>query len=324
MTQTGRYALASMSKRIFGLLFALTVLALPLLTACGDDDTASKTTNTVAVTSTTAPSTTVAATAVPTKIGGSMILATTTSTQDSGLLDVLVPMFKDQTGIDVKVIAVGTGAALQMGAQGNADAVLVHAPSAEKPFVDSGDLIEGKLVMHNDFILVGPPSDPAHVKQAKDLNSAMAAIAKTGPFISRGDNSGTNTEELNLWKAANIDPKTGVKDREETGQGMGNTLNVADQKDAYTLTDRATYLALKKNLKLEVMFEGAAPLLNVYHVYVVNPAKHSGVKTAQAEAFDNFMVAPATQQVINDFKKADYGQQLFIGDAGKSEDSLGK
>ncbi|MEO9255430.1 MAG: substrate-binding domain-containing protein [Tepidiformaceae bacterium] len=315
-----------MSKRIFGLLAVFAVLLLPLFAACGDDDSPAKSTATVQASATAASSPTVAAspTAVPTKIGGSMILATTTSTQDSGLLDVLVPMFKDQTGIDVKVIAVGTGAALQMGAAGNADGVLVHAPSAEKPFVDSGDLINGKLVMHNDFIIVGPASDPAHVKQAKDLNGALAAIAATGPFISRGDNSGTNTEELNLWKAANIDPKTGVKDREETGQGMGATLNVADQKSAYTLTDRATYLALKKNLKLEVMFEGAKSLLNIYHVYVVNPAKHPGLKTPQAQAFADFMVAPATQTVIDNFKKADYGQQLFVADAGKSEDSLGK
>ncbi len=253
-----------------------------------------------------------------------MILATTTSTQDSGLLDVLVPMFTKQTGTEVKVIAVGTGAALEMGAKGDADGVLVHAPASEKKYVDQGDLVDGKLVMHNDFVLVGPPSDPAHVKGSKDLNTAMAAIAATGPFISRGDDSGTNKAELQLWAAAGIDPKTGVKQREETGQGMGATLNVTDQKAAYTLTDRATYLALKKNLSLEIVFEGAKPLLNIYHVYVVNPAKHSGVKEAQARAFVAFMVSPETQQVIADFKKADYGQALFIADAGKSEDALGK
>jgi tungstate transport system substrate-binding protein len=306
-----------MSKRCFGIFTIVPVLVLLLVAACGDDSTP----NAASVASGT---TAASPAAVHPKIGGSMILATTTSTQDSGLLDVLIPMFKDQTGIDTKVIAVGTGAALQMAAKGDADGVLVHAPSAEKPFVDSGDLIDGKLVMHNDFILVGPPSDPARAKQAKDLNAALAAIAATGPFISRGDNSGTNTAELNLWKGANIDPKTGVKEREETGQGMGATLNVADQKSAYTLTDRATYLALKKNLSLQVVFEGAAPLLNVYHVYIVNPAKHDGVKEAQARAFVAFMVAPTTQTVIGDFKKAEYGQQLFIADAGKSEDSLGK
>jgi tungstate transport system substrate-binding protein len=234
-----------------------------------------------------------------------------------------MPLFSKQTGVEVKVIAVGTGAALQMAGKGDADAVLVHAPSSEKPFVDSGDLVEGKLVMHNDFVLVGPAADPAKVKAAKDLNGAMTAIAGTGPFISRGDASGTNTAELALWKAAGIDPKT-VKNREETGQGMGATLNVADQKNAYTLSDRATYLASKKNLKLEILFEGAAPLLNIYHVYVVSPVKHPGVKTAQARAFVAFMVDPATQKLIDDFKRAEYGQPLFIADAGKREDSLGK
>jgi len=292
------------------------LLALPLLAAaCGGDDPP-----TTAATATTAPSPTPT---TPPKLGGSMILATTTSTQDSGLLDVLVPLFSKQTGVEVKVIAVGTGAALEMGAKGDADGVLVHAPASEKKYVDSGDLVEGKLVMHNDFILVGPASDPAKVKGLKDLNAAMAAIAATGPFISRGDASGTNTAELNLWKAAGIDVKT-VKNREETGQGMGVTLNVADQKSAYTLTDRATYLALKKNLKLDVVFEGPKALLNIYHVYVVSPTKHAGVHVEQARAFGAFLVAPETQKVIDDFKKAEFGQQLFIADAGKDESKLGQ
>ena len=285
-----------MTNRLSLLLIALAALLFPLLAACGGDDSPAATPTKAAGTtaaSTEAPKPT--ATPEPTKIGGSMILATTTSTQDSGLLDVLMPMFQKQTGIDVKVIAVGTGAALQMGAKGDADAVLVHAPTSEKPFVDSGDLIEGKLVMHNDFILVGPSSDPAKIKGLKDLNAAMTAIAATGPFISRGDASGTNTAELALWKAANLDIKN-VKGREETGQGMLATLNVADQKNAYTLSDRATYLANKKNLKLEILFEGPKALLNIYHVYVVNPAKHPGVKLAQARAFVSFMVAPETQR----------------------------
>ncbi|MEO6043499.1 MAG: substrate-binding domain-containing protein, partial [Tepidiformaceae bacterium] len=171
-----------------------------------------------------------------------------------------------------------------------------------------------------------PASDPAGVKKIKDLNTALAAIAATGPFISRGDASGTHAAELNLWKAAGIDVKT-VKNREETGQGMGATLNVADQKQGYTLTDRATYLALKKGasgkgLGLENVFEKAAPLLNVYHVYVVNPAKHPGVKEAQARAFNAFMVAPETQKLIAEFKKAEYGESLFVADAGKKESDL--
>ncbi len=262
-------------------------------------------------------------TAVPTKIGGSMILATTTSTVDTGLLEYLLPVFKEQTGIDVKAIAQGTGAALKTAAAGDADAVLVHAPSSEKPYVESGDLVNGKLVMHNDYVLVGPASDPGQVKGLKDINAAMAAIAAAGPFISRGDASGTNTKELELWKTAGIDPKA-VKSREETGQGMGATLNVADQKQAYTLTDRGSYLALRKNLKLEVVFAGAPSLLNIYHVYAVSQVKHPNVKIAQANAFVAFMVDPATQVLIGNFRKAEYGESLFIADAGKREEDIGK
>ena len=302
-------------------LLALAALLLPLAVACGDDDSTSSTPTKAAAT--VSPTAAASPTAAPTKIGGSMILATTTSTQDSGLLDVLVPMFQQQTGIEVKVIAVGTGAALEMGAKGDADAVLVHAPTSEKKYVDQGDIINGKLVMHNDFVIAGPASDPAKVKGSKDLAAALKAIAETGPFISRGDNSGTHTAELNLWKSANIDPKTGVKGREETGQGMLATLQVADQKNAYVLTDRATYLANSKNLKLQILVEGPKLLLNIYHVYLVNPEKHTSVKKAQAQAFVDFMVAPATQKAIGEFKKAEYGPALFVPDAGKSEDSLG-
>ena len=315
-----------MSKLIFANLFKGGLAALVLLLAglalasCGGDADARP--SAAVATNIALPT----PTPEPTKIGGSMILATTTSTQDSGLLDVLVPLFQKETGIETKVIAVGTGAALTMAEKGDADAVLAHAPTSEKKYVDQGDLIEGKLVMHNDFILVGPASDPAGVRKIKDLNTALAAIATTGPFISRGDASGTNAAELNLWKAAGIDVKT-VKNREETGQGMGATLNVADQKQGYTLTDRATYLALKKGasgkgLGLENVFEKAAPLLNVYHVYVVNPAKHPGVKEAQARAFNAFMVAPETQKLIAEFKKAEYGESLFVADAGKKESDL--
>ena len=311
-----------MSKYYLAAFACAFILAASGLIACGGDDDADPSPNAPAPTATTRPS----PTPEPAKLGGSMILATTTSTQDSGLLDVLVPLFQKQTGVELKVIAVGTGAALTMAEKGDADAVLVHAPTSEKKYVDQGDLIEGQLVMHNDFILVGPANDPAGVKKLKDLNAALAAIAATGPFISRGDASGTNTAELNLWKAASIDVKT-VKNREETGQGMGATLNVADQKQGYTLTDRATYLSLKKGasgkgLGLENVFEKAAPLLNVYHVYVVNPAKHPGVKAAQARAFNAFMVAPRIQTLIGDFKKAEYGESLFVADAGKKESDL--
>lgn len=308
-------------RRLITTVTAATVALVALMgifAACGgDDDDAGGT----------APESTRAATQAPTattapKIGGSMILATTTSTQDTGLLDALMPRFKEQTGIDVKVIAVGTGAALEMGAKGDADAVLVHAPASEKKYVDAGDLIGGKLVMHNDFVVVGPPSDPAKVRGERDLSAAMKRLAESGAFVSRGDNSGTHTKELQLWQAAGIDPKT-VKNREETGSGMGATLNVADQKGAYTLTDRGTYLAQRKNLKLEVLVQGDKSLLNIYTAYVVSPEKHPGVKKAQAEAFVAFMVSPATQTFIGEFKKAEYGESLFFPDAGKTVEQLG-
>lgn len=256
-------------------------------------------------------------------IGGSMILATTTSTQDSGLLDVLVPEFKKRTGVDAKVVAVGTGAALEMAAKGDADAVLVHAPASEKKYVDSGDLAEGKLVMHNDFVIVGPPSDPAKVKGLKDLNAAMAAIASAGRFISRGDDSGTHKKELDLWRVAGI-ALASVKQREETGQGMGATLNIASERRAYTFTDRATYLALRKNLDLEVLVEGSGALLNIYHVYVVNPARHKGVKKAQARAFAAFLVSAEAQAIIATFGKDQFGEPLFVADAGKPEAAVGE
>lgn len=281
-------------------------LVLALAAACGDDAAGPG-----------------AGEAAPTSIGGSMILATTTSTQDSGLLDVLVPRFRAETGIAVKVIAVGSGAALEMARKGDADAVLSHSPAAEQPLVASGDLVEGQLVMHNDFILVGPPGDPAGVREAGSIEDAMRRIATAGGFISRGDNSGTHAKELALWKAAGIDPAS-VARREETGQGMGATLNIADQRQAYTLTDRATYLALRDRLKLAVVFEGAAPLLNIYHVYVVNPAQHPGVKAAQARAWVAFLVAPETQALIGNFGKEKYGQPLFVPDAGKTVEELGR
>jgi tungstate transport system substrate-binding protein len=243
-----------------------------------------------------------------------IVLATTTSTQDSGLLDVLVPRFEKETGTEVKVIAVGTGAALRMASTGNADVVLVHAPDAEKKYVDAGDLIEGRRVMHNDFVIVGPEDDPAGVRKATTAADAMKAIASGASFISRGDDSGTHKQELVLWAAAGIDPKSLTK-REETGQGMGATLNVADQRRAYTLTDRGTYLAQRKRLALAVVFEGDPTLQNIYHVYLVNPDKHENIRTAGARAFAAFLVSPAIQQVIGDFKRQEYGQPLFFPDA---------
>lgn len=241
----------------------------------------------------------------------SIILATTTSTQDSGLLDVLVPRFERARGIDVKVIAVGTGAALRMAASGDADVVLVHAPEAERTYVDAGDLVDGRLVMHNDFVIVGPPGDPAAVKKAKTAADAMRAIAARGTFVSRGDESGTHTQELSLWSAARVDPQS-LRRREETGQGMGATLNIADQKRGYTLTDRGTYLSLRHRLGLIILFQGDATLRNVYHVYAVNPVKHPKARRAEAGAFIDFLVSPPIQQAIAAFKRDVYGESLFF------------
>lgn len=244
----------------------------------------------------------------------SIILATTTSTEDTGLLDHLVPRFEQERGIDVKVIAVGTGAALRMAASGDADAALVHAPAAERPYVEAGDLIDGRGVMHNDFVIVGPAADPAGILGLRSLAAAMRAIAARGLFVSRGDGSGTHTQELTLWAEARIDPRA-LPRREETGQGMGATLTVTDQKRAYTLTDRGTFLALRQRLGVVVLFEGDARLRNVYHVYAVNPAKHPRVRHAEARAFIEFLVSPPIQQAIGSFKREVYGQPLFVPDA---------
>jgi tungstate transport system substrate-binding protein len=244
----------------------------------------------------------------------SIILATTTSTQDSGLLDMLVPRFEKESGIAVKVIAVGSGAALRMGARGDADVVLVHAPAAERPYVQAGDLIDGRGVMHNDFVIVGPGEDPAGLRKLTSIGEVMRAIAARGIFISRGDDSGTHTQELALWAAAHIDPRS-LGRREETGQGMGATLNVADQKRAYTLTDRGTYLSLRRRLGLVILFQGDATLRNVYHVYAVNPARHRGVKHAEARTLIGFLVSDPIQRAIAAFKRDEYGESLFFPDA---------
>jgi len=243
-----------------------------------------------------------------------LILATTTSTQDSGLLDVLVPRFEKERGSLVKVIAVGSGAALRMAARGDADVILVHAPAAEQPYVVAGDLIDGRVVMHNDFVIVGPSGDPAGIRGLTSVTDVMRAIAAHGTFVSRGDESGTHAQELALWAASRIDPRS-LGRREETGQGMGATLNVADQKRAYTLADRGTYLSLRRRLDLVILFQGDASLRNVYHVYGVNPARHPRVRHAEARAFIDFLVSGPTQRAIAAFKHDEFGEPLFIPDA---------
>lgn len=249
------------------------------------------------------------------KRGGELTLATTTSTQDTGLLDSLLPMFQRETGIAVKPIAVGTGAALEMARRGDADAVLVHAPEAEHDYVESGDLIDGRLIMHNDFLILGPSDDPAHIGGKQDAVAAMKAIAAEGSFVSRGDGSGTEKKELALWKEAGVAPNS-LPRREETGQGMGATLLIADSRKTYTLTDRGTYLAFKDRLSLVPLVQGDPRLRNIYHAYVVNPGKHPTVHRAEAARFVRFLTDPKVQQWIGEFGRARFGQPLFVPDAG--------
>ncbi len=215
---------------------------------------------------------------IPAPANPELILATTTSTQDSGLLDVLIPLFEKQSGYKVKTVAVGSGQALKMGEEGNADVLLVHSPSAEKTFMENGFGKERELVMHNDFVLVGPASDPAKVKGLSTVE-AFKAIYHTGAtFVSRGDQSGTHSKELVLWKNAGLNPAEEKKGwYQESGQGMGATLTIASEKDAYTLTDRATYLAGRDKLQLQILVEKDPSLLNIYHVITVNPQRHSKV-----------------------------------------------
>ncbi len=254
----------------------------------------------------------------------SIILATTTSTQDSGLLDALLPVFEKKTGYFVKTIAVGSGQAMAMGQKGEADVMLVHSPAAEKKLVEEGYGVNRRLVMHNDFIIVGPPGDPAKIKGIKSTPEAFKKIASADKlFLSRGDNSGTHAKEKDVWKAAGINPEK-EKWYQQTGLGMGQTLNVAAEKKGYTLTDRGTYLALQKNLGLSILAEGDAILLNIYHVIEVNPAKWPKVNAAGGKAFADFMVARETQEVIKTFGTDKFGSPLFFPDAGKKVEDLGK
>ncbi len=241
---------------------------------------------------------------------GRMILATTTSTQDSGLLDELVPRFEDESGCSVKTIAVGSGEALELGERGDADVLLVHSPGAEQAYMGGGHGVSRKAVMHNDFIVVGPADDPAGIKGAGSAAEAFTRIAKTeARFASRADESGTNTKELSLWEAVGIEPK-GAR-YIETGQGMGETLIIAGQKQAYTLSDRGTFLATD-NLDLDLLVEGGKDLLNPYHVIVV---KGEDVNGACAQEFSDWIVSAKTQGEIGRFGAAEYGQPLFVADA---------
>jgi tungstate transport system substrate-binding protein len=250
-----------------------------------------------------------------------VIVSTTTSTQDSGLLDVLVPLFEKQSGYSVKTISVGTGQALALAARGEADVTLAHAPAVEKKYVAEGKMQNRRLVMYNDFLVIGPESDPAKIRGEKSVVAALKKIAETGSrFVSRGDKSGTHVLEQNLWKAAGIMPAAGWYI--ESGQGMGATLGIANDRQAYTLSDRATMLAFSKRVDLKPMVEGDKLLLNIYSVMEVNPANGPKVNTAGGKAFADFMLAPETQAVIKIFGVDKYDEPLFVPIAGKKDEDF--
>lgn len=247
-----------------------------------------------------------------------VILATTTSTRDSGLLDYLLPIFQEQTGYIVKMVAVGTGEALRMGEEGNADVLLVHAPASEVAFMDAGNGKDRFLIMHNDFVILGPADDPAGIKGSENTAAAFTAIATSeSPFTTRGDDSGTHKAELKLWTSASITPEGDWY--LNTGQGMGDTLRIASEKYAYTLTDRATYLALKETLDLAILYEGDKALLNIYHVITVNPDKYPNMNYEGAKAFAEWLVTDEVQKMIETFGVDKFGEPLFFPDAGNPE-----
>jgi tungstate transport system substrate-binding protein len=250
-----------------------------------------------------------------------LILSTTTSTQDSGLLDVLVPMFEKATGYSVKTISVGTGQALALAARGEADVTLAHAPALEKKYVEDGKMSNRRLVMYNDFVVIGSAEDPARIKGLPAAEALKRVAAGGARFVSRGDKSGTHALELALWKQAGIEPKGSWY--VESGQGMGQTLLVANERKAYALTDRGTYLAFQKRVDLPILVEKDRALLNIYSVMEVNPANGSRVNAAAGKAFADFMLTPETQAVIKIFGVEKFGQPLFVPIAGQREDQVG-
>ncbi|HWM72253.1 MAG TPA: substrate-binding domain-containing protein [Nocardioides sp.] len=241
---------------------------------------------------------------------GAMILATTTSTQDSGVLDEILPLFDQGSDCVVKTVAVGSGQALEMGEKGDADVLLVHSPEDEEQFMADGHGSSREAVMHNDFVVVGPPDDPAGVADAGDSGEALSRIAdQKASFASRGDDSGTHAKELSVWEDAGIEPKGSWY--LETGQGMGDTLTIADQKQAYTLSDRSTFLATQ-SLESDIAFEGSDDLRNDYHVIVVD---HEGTNTGCAEEFSSWILDQPVQDTIAEFGVEEHGEQLFAPDA---------
>ena len=311
------------------------VAALILLAGCASPQAPSPTipTTTPPVSTPTTPAATPPAVttttpAVPKPANPELILSSTTSVRDTGLMDVLLPMFEAQTGYKVKPIYNGTGQAIALAQNGGADIIIVHSPSSELPFMNNGYGINRTLIAHNDFIILGPPSDPAKIKGMTSSAEAFKKIAAAkATFYSRGDGSGTDTKEKSIWTSASTN-QTGQPWYFEANLGMGDLLRVTSEKQGYTLSDRATYLANKSTISLDIMVQNDLPiLLNIYHVIEVNPAAFSGtnikINHDGARAFLKFLIDPKTQEVIGNFGVDKYGQQLFIPDAGKTEASLG-
>lgn len=252
-----------------------------------------------------------------------VILGMTTGIEDSGLLDIIIPAFEKETGYKSKTVSVGTGQALALAKKGEIDAIFVNSPPAEKQALEEGYIINRRLAMHNDFVIVGPESDKAKIKGDKDVLHALKAIADTqSTFISRSDDSGTNKLEISLWKLANITPK-GTPWYVEAGSGMSQTLKIANEKDAYTITDRATYLYDKKILSSQILSEGDQRLINLYSVSEVNPQKFSRVNSEGAKAFTDFVLSKKGQDIIANHGKKQVGQYLFTADGGKSDKDYG-
>ena len=313
--------------RTSGRLTVLFLLLVAALTACAGDDSrgSGATAGPPGAARVTVPSVGPAGTpAARTRPANpEIIVSTTTSTVDSGLLDVLQRVFEQATGYRLTILSQGSGAALKTGERGEADVVLAHSPDAEREFMAAGHGVRRELVMHNDFVVVGPSRDAAGIRAAASARDAMQKIAASGAtFISRGDNSGTHALELKLWREAGTEPR-GKGWYQESGAGMGQTLQIASEKAGYTITDRATWLNLKRNLALDILREGDAALLNVYHVIQVNPAKSSKVNADGAAAFIQFLISPATQRRIGEYGHDRFGQPLFTPDYGKDESTLG-
>lgn len=251
-----------------------------------------------------------------------LILGMTTSIEDSGLLDVIVPAFEKKSGYKVKPVSVGTGQALALARKGEVDALLVNSPKAEQKEAADGAVINRKLVMHNDFVIVGASADKAQIKGKKDVLETLSLIAKNqAPFVSRGDDSGTDKLDKSLWKQANITPAAPWYI--QAGAGMTKTLEIGNEKQAYVLTDRASYIFDKKNLSLEVLVEGDPKLLNLYHVMEVNPEKFPKTNTQGAKDFSNFLLSDEGQALIREHGKKEFGKALFNADAGKTEKEYG-